>query len=142
MATSPRDIADRFVASVWNEGEIELLDELFAADVESRLNAEVLQGRSALKDFVWQFHRAFPDLRVEAVSTVVDETALAQGLQMRGTHEGPLLEIEETGRPVSFTATHILHLGPDGTVVRYWGNFDALGLLQQLGVLGDEPEDE
>lgn len=141
MAASPQEVADRFVSSVWNEGEIELLDELVVPEVESRLNAEVLQGRSALKDFVWQFHRAFPDLLVEVDSTVLDETAIAQGLRMRGTHEGPLLEIEETGRPVSFTATHILHLGPDGAVVRYWGNFDALGLLQQLGVLGSDSDE-
>ena len=141
MNVTPQEIADRFVSSVWNEGEIELLDELVEPDVESRLNAEVLQGRGALKDFVWQFHRAFPDLLVEVDSTVVDETAVAQGLRMRGTHEGPLLEIEATGRPVSFTATHILHLGENGTVNRYWGNFDALGLLQQLGVLGNEPEE-
>lgn len=141
MNASPREIADRFVSSVWNEGEIELLDELVAPDVESRLNAEVLQGRGALKDFVWQFHRAFPDLLVEVDSTVFDEGAVAQGLRMRGTHEGPLLEIEATDRPVSFTATHILHLGESGTIDRYWGNFDALGLLQQLGVLGDEPEE-
>lgn len=141
MSASPQEIADRFVSSVWNEGEIDLLDELVAPDVESRLNAEVLQGRGALKDFIWQFHRAFPDLLVEVESTVLDEAAVAQGLRMRGTHEGPLLEIEATGRPVSLTATHILHLGDSRTVSRYWGNFDALGLLQQLGVLGDEPDE-
>jgi predicted SnoaL-like aldol condensation-catalyzing enzyme len=76
MSASPRKIADRFVSSVWNEGEIERLDDLVAPDVESRLNSEVLQGRGALKDFVWQFHRAFPDLLVEVDSTVLDEAAI------------------------------------------------------------------
>lgn len=136
------DVARGFLEEVWNEGDLEALDDLFAPDVHCRLNAETLEGRGAIKDFVWQFHRAFPDIDVRVQTSVVTGDRVAQGFVVTGTQEGALLEIEPTGRPVQVTGTHVLELGENGRVDRYWGNFDALGLLEQLGVLGEEEEPE
>lgn len=134
-----RTVARLFLEEVWNQGTVERLDALFAPDVRCRLNAETMEGRGAVKDFVWQFHRAFPDLRVRAETTVAQKTRVAQGFVMSGTQDGALLEIAPTGRTVEITGTHVLELDEEGRVARYWGNFDALGLLEQLGVLGNAP---
>lgn len=143
MSDRAEEVARAFLEDVWNRGTIERLDELFAPDVRCRLNAEVLEGRGAVKDFVWQFRRAFPDLEVRVESTASGASRIAQGFVLTGTQEEALLEIPPTGRTIEITGTHILELDEEGRVARYWGNFDALGLLEQLGVLGEEaPEQE
>ncbi len=44
------------------------------------------------------------------------------------------MRIPATGRQVEVTGTVTYRLA-GGKVVEYWGNFDTLGLMQQLGVL-------
>ncbi len=53
---------------------------------------------------------------------------------VRGTHQGEWLGIAPTGKPVTFTGIWIARL-TDGNLEEQWVNFDALGLLQQLGAI-------
>jgi predicted ester cyclase len=53
---------------------------------------------------------------------------------MRGTHEGSFLGVPATGRTVSSTGITIFRV-ESGMLSEGWINFDALGLLRQLGVV-------
>jgi predicted ester cyclase len=52
----------------------------------------------------------------------------------RGTHRGEFAGIPATGKAVSMSVTTIYRIS-DGQVVDLWENYDALGLLQQLGAV-------
>jgi predicted ester cyclase len=52
----------------------------------------------------------------------------------RGTHKGELMGIPATGKPVVVTGMDIFHIS-SGKVVESWTNWDALGMMQQLGVI-------
>ncbi len=52
----------------------------------------------------------------------------------RGTHKGQWRGMPATGKQVVLTGITISHM-VEGKVVEDWHNADALGLLQQLGVV-------
>jgi predicted ester cyclase len=52
----------------------------------------------------------------------------------RGTHKGELMGIPATGKPVVVTGIDIFQIS-SGKVVESWINWDALGMMQQLGVI-------
>ena len=71
---------------------------------------------------------------------VTIEDSLSQGdrvairFRLRGTHTGELLGIPATGKAVNISATGIFRV-VDGKATDNWVNVDALGLMQQLGVV-------
>jgi steroid delta-isomerase-like uncharacterized protein len=68
------------------------------------------------------------------------EDTLAEGDQvmirwiMRGTHDGPLMGIPATGKPVTVGGIDVFRIA-SGQIVELWQNFDHLGMLRQLGVI-------
>lgn len=62
------------------------------------------------------------------------EMAVVDRYRMRGTHEGEFRGIPPTGAEVEFTGIIIHHL-EDGEVVEDVAEFDALDVMEQLGVV-------
>jgi predicted ester cyclase len=54
-----------------------------------------------------------------------------------GTHEGELAGIPRTGRRFFVTGISIARIA-NGKITESWNNWDALGLMQQLGVVSSE----
>ncbi len=62
---------------------------------------------------------------------------------VRGTHRGEFQDVSPTGKEVEFTGIHISHINEEGKLQESWENYDALGLMQQLGAIpvpGDSEE--
>jgi predicted ester cyclase len=55
-------------------------------------------------------------------------------LTFRGTHQGELMGMPATGKHVTYTGIGIDTV-VNGTITEMWLNFDALGVLQQLGAV-------
>jgi predicted ester cyclase len=51
-----------------------------------------------------------------------------------GTHQGEFQGIPATGRTVTITGMGIARI-EDGRIAESWWDFDALGLMQQLGAV-------
>ena len=52
----------------------------------------------------------------------------------RGTNTGEMMGMPATGKPATVTGIIVNRLAA-GKIAEGWGNFDALGMLQQLGVI-------
>jgi len=70
--------------------------------------------------------------------TIEDRIAEGEKVVMRytlhGTHQKPWRGVSPTDRPLTITAT-ITYRFSDGKIAEAWQNADALGLVQQLGVI-------
>jgi predicted ester cyclase len=66
---------------------------------------------------------------------LVDGDRVAVRWTSSGTHTGPFMGAEPTGRAVSHWAVVIYRL-QDGKVVEMWPMVDRLGMMRQLGVVG------
>ncbi len=80
------------------------------------------------------FYAAFPDCRVTLEDLIAEGDQIAFRLTLRGIHRGRYLGVPATGRHVRWVEIHWLRV-VDGQVVEQWLERDALGLLEEFGVL-------
>jgi len=87
--------------------------------------------KAAMKQMI----SAFPDLRVVVDDVIAEGELVAVRWSFNGTHQGIYWNIKPTGRKVSVSAITIHRLNEDGFIAERWVSLDAIGLLEQLGVL-------
>jgi steroid delta-isomerase-like uncharacterized protein len=87
----------------------------------------VARGSAAMAD-------AFPDLRTAEADSVKEGDKVAFRWLLSGTHEGEFMGVAATGRRVEVMGMDIVRVA-DGEIVEHWGEFDAVGLLRQIGVI-------
>jgi predicted ester cyclase len=80
------------------------------------------------------FRSALPDGHIEIEDLLAEGDKVATRFRLRGTNTGSFQGMPPTGKAVDITATGIFRV-VDGRVADNWVNFDALGLMQQLGVV-------
>jgi len=137
-APDNEQLARRYVEDVINQGQLDLVDEIYAEDYVNHTAAETdaevaLSGREGVKDVVTQWRAAFPDLHVSIDDMFGFEDRVAFRATVRGTHDGDWAGVKATGRAVDIRIISIIRVA-NGQIVERWENADNLSLLQQLGV--------
>ena len=128
-------VVQRFYREMWSEGNLDVADELFAAGFIGHAPGNTLtRGPAGVKKLVGDWRTGVPDMTLEIHAQVAEGSRCATRFTGRGTHLGPWLGIPPTGREVSLSGIAITRV-IDGQVVSDWGEFDVMGLLQQLGVV-------
>ena len=77
--------------------------------------------------------RAFPDLHVAQADSVTEGDKVAFRWIMSGTHEGELMGVAPTGERVTVMGIDVVRIR-NGEILDYWGEFDVMGMLRQLGI--------
>jgi steroid delta-isomerase-like uncharacterized protein len=94
-----------------------------------------LHGPMDLARFNAEAVAAFSDLHVTIEDLLAEGDEVAVRWTLRGTHDGELRGgIPATGRRVEVSGITISRI-EKGKVVESWGNYDLLGMLQQLNVM-------
>jgi len=126
----------RFYEEVWNGGNLAVVDEFVAANYVDHdpQPTGALEGVEGIKQSVTMYRTAFPDAHFTIEDQIAEGDLLVTRWRARGTHQGPLMGIPPTGKPAMVTGISITRWA-SGKVVEGWTNFDALGLLQQLGAV-------
>lgn len=91
-------------------------------------------GRAAIRERAALLLQAFPDLRLERITLVIDGDRHADRWLMTGTHLGELFGIPATGRTVRVEGATFTRLGSNGLVVEDVHLTDRAALLAQLGL--------
>jgi steroid delta-isomerase-like uncharacterized protein len=138
MGTDNQEKSRRIFEEVWNQKRIEQIDELVATDyVHHDVRSPDQKGIEAYKQFVDLYLNAFPDIRFQIEDEISDGDTVVVRWTVTGTHNGDLPGLPRTGRPISVTGITIARLS-DGKFVESWNNWDALGMMQQLGAVPAE----
>lgn len=120
----------------WNSGNEAALDELIAANCvhHDPANPDISTGPQGQKQLMRKYRTAFPDTRFRVEQIVEQGDTVAARWTVTGTHKGELEGITPTGKSVTVTGISLDRLS-GGKIVEGWSNWDALGLLTQLGVV-------
>ena len=124
----------RLFEEVWNQGNLATVDELLAADYVLHDPAMLIRGPEGFKAYVSAFRVAFPDLHATIEDQIAQDDKVAMRFTVRATHKGEFQGLPPTGKQITLSGINIQRF-VDGKIVENWVNLDALGLLQQLGVL-------
>lgn len=113
---------------------ISAIEEFFIPDCPAHLpGMSEPTDRDGFRQFVAMLYTAFPDLHHEVKEQMAENDKVASIINVYGTHQGSFQGIAPTGRQVMFEDFMITRV-QGGKVVELWAQFDALKLLQQLGV--------
>lgn len=138
MATLEENKASvrRLIEDVWNEGKLDLIDELFAEGATLTVGGRTSPpgGPAVVKAVVSHWRAAFPDFHFELADLIAEGDRVVVRVPFTGTQQGRLMDIAPTGRAVRVGEILILRL-VDGKIVEGWEEFDELGMRQQLGAL-------
>ena len=135
-ATLAKMAVSRFYQAVgecFHSGEAAVLDDTLAPDFRHHLPG-MPPDREGLKQALLMFRAAFPDYEMTVDEIFAHGDLVADRVTWQATHRGVLMGIPPTGTRVTVTETHLARVA-DGRVVERWGNWDQMGLLQQLGAI-------
>jgi steroid delta-isomerase-like uncharacterized protein len=137
MSEYRKTLERRTWEEVVNQKNLDLLDELFAADYvhhDPSLPPDMQRGLDAYRLVLTMFFDAFPDLQGTIEDVVGEGDKVASRLRWRGTHQGELMGIPPSGKQVEFTLQAI-HRIAEGKIVEGWVNYDTLGMMRQIGAI-------
>ncbi len=124
----------RWVEEAWNTGNFASADEMYSVSYVLHDNTGTVPGPQGLAQFISVFRTGFPDLHLAIEDMIAEEDKVAWRFTARGTHKGELMGIPPTGKPVTVSGV-VCSRFANGKWEEDWSNFDALGMLQQLGVV-------
>ena len=125
----------RFVEEVQNNKSEDAFDELNdPALVNLSAPPGVPSDRDGSKAYLFGFLNAFPDSTWTIDDMIAEGDQVATKKTLRGTHTGPLGDIDPTGQPVTLQFVDITRLR-DGRIVEHWLSMDQLSFMQQLGLV-------
>jgi steroid delta-isomerase-like uncharacterized protein len=121
---------------VWEEGNIDLVDELLAPDYINHTPASPDQptGPEGVKGVVAMFRSAIPDLRVVVEDMIAEGDKVVVRYTLEGTHEGELFGVPPTGQRLNIKSIAVERVS-DGKIREHWRVTDSLDMMQQLGVI-------
>ena len=134
MSDKQEAIVRRSIDEVWNKGKLDVIDQVFTTDFVSHDPINQSRGLPAFKGVVTKYRSAFPDCRLDIDDVFSAGDKVVVRWRYSGTHKGQLEGIAPTGRHVSGSGITINILSGDRIREAYI-NWDALGLMQQLGVV-------
>ncbi len=134
-AEEKKAIVRRLFEELWNQGKLDVADEIFATDyIFHEPVAGEVRGPEGFKQFVSMYRIAFPDLQFRIEDQIAEGDKIVTRWIATGTHKGELMGISPTSVQVTVTGIGIARTD-GGKIVEFWDNYDALGMLQQLGVV-------
>lgn len=132
------ELVERLVEKSWNNVDLSVVDECVHPDAVDDITFVPTVDEDAdmvetYKQQLRQIHDAFDDVTVELTHVVADESTVAYRWIGEATHTGAFLGIPPTDETVQITAQNLLEI-EDGMITAAWGQYDTMGLMQQLGV--------
>jgi len=125
------DVVRQVFSEVWSKGNVDLIDELYAADFVGHFPGVTFHGRAGIRDHVLAHRKAFPDWTEEIEDTIADGDQVVAQFRSRGTNLGEFLNNAPTGNRIEITEVAIFKL-KDGNIVEQWVYPDVLSLQRQL----------
>ena len=128
----------RAVFDAFNSGDVDALDDVVAADAVDHdpYNPYREEGAEGLKKVIGMYRSAFPDLEIKVEDQIAEGDKVVTRWTGTGTHQGELMGAAPTGKSSTVTGIGIDRI-ENGKIVEAWSNWDALGMMQQLGLAGE-----
>jgi steroid delta-isomerase-like uncharacterized protein len=119
----------------WNAGDLDLFDEILAADYVHRDPAEPdVRSLEDYKRYVSYVHSRYPGLHLAIEDMLAEGDKVAARYTWRVTDTVGREDRPPTSRQVTVTGTAIYRLA-GGRIAEIWVNWDELGYYRQLGVV-------
>ena len=135
MKRDPESVARRLIEQGFNEGDLDVCDDVAAAELVEHQNfgPHHAAGAEGVKAVIASLRRAFSDFHLEIEHLAVDGELVWLHMSGTGTNDGPFMGNRPTGRRMRIDVFDLLRI-VDGVLVEHWGVPDRLEALLQLAL--------
>jgi steroid delta-isomerase-like uncharacterized protein len=136
MSEQNKTVVRRLFDELWNKGNLQVADELIAPNYlhHDDSTRDLGKGPEGEKKRVNLYRTAFHDFRLSIEDLLAEGETVVARWSCRGVHKGELDGIAPTGKQFAITGITITRFS-NGKIVEGFVNWDALGLMRQLGVV-------
>ncbi len=136
MSEANKRVVRRLIEELWNQGDASVAEQLFTPNYTHHDASTPDFGRGPQSEVKRMnlYRGAFPDLRVTIENIISESDTVMARWSCHATHKGDLTGIAPTGKTIDITGMSIVRLSA-GKMAEGWVQWDALGMLQQLGVV-------
>jgi steroid delta-isomerase-like uncharacterized protein len=126
------ETAERWTTEVWNNQELDVLDEIAAPEILHHGAAfPDVSGTEALKGSLTRQFEAFPDITLNIDDAFADDNVAVVRWSGTGTQEGDFLGESASGKPVNISGVNVYRM-ECGKIVESWSEMNALDVLYQI----------
>ncbi len=125
----------RWIDEVFNKGNLTVVDELVDPDwVDHNPVPDQKPGIEGAKQAVRLYRTGFPDMVCTIDEQLADGDKVVTRFTVRATHRGEYMGTAPSGRRIDVKGITIDRFA-HGKAIETWTEFDALGMLQQIGAI-------
>jgi predicted ester cyclase len=129
-------LVHRWFEDLFNAGNLEVADEIIAPDHVNHdpTFPDIPPGPEGQKQVVNLYRSAFTNAHISIEDQLAEGDRVVTRGTGSGTHQGELMGVAPTGNQVRVTGIIINRLS-DGKIAESWTNYDALGVMRQIGAI-------
>jgi steroid delta-isomerase-like uncharacterized protein len=138
MSDSIKEIVNRKFTALIPTWDLALVDEIFDENIVSHdpTEPEPIRGRETYRAAMHEFGSAFPRAQINIEDQLTAGDRVVTRWSFTSRHDREVYGVPATGRQVTITGMDI-HRVADGRIVEEWTEWDALGLMRQLGLISE-----
>jgi len=129
-----KSIARRYFEEIWNQNNLDVIDEIIAPQVVGYAAGQTFRGADALRQRAKTLRSIYSDPRFEIEDEIVEGNKVLVRWALCGRHTGEYMGAKPTGKEIVSTGMNLFRFA-DGRIEELWVESDDLGELQQLGVV-------
>jgi predicted ester cyclase len=135
MAHDPETVARRLIEEGFNQGNLDVCDELNSGDLveHQSFGPDHAPGPEGVKAVIRSLRQAFGDFHLEIEDLTVAGDKVWLRMTGSGTNDGSFMGNAPTGRRMRTDVFDIVRV-QHGRIVEHWGVPDRLSVLFQLGL--------
>ena len=131
-------LVKRFAEKGWRAEDTDaMVNEFWAPNLMIQSPPLQFKSSTEFKQHVTTARAAFPDLAFTLEEAMAEGDRVAYRWTFRGTHQGEFMGVTGTGKQIVVTGAGFARIA-DGKLVELRENFDALGMMQQIGAIPTE----
>lgn len=131
MSQEIKKIAESYVHRIWDERNLNAIDELISSKCVIHSLLGDFQGPESMKKIVQTWLIGFPDLIVKNIAFICENDLVVIHWQAHGSHQGEFKGIKPTGKTVDYAGATIYRI-QEGKIIEYWAYIDLQQLLKQI----------
>lgn len=133
MAVDVKQVYRTFLEDAFVKGRLEVFDEVCDRSYRGHDPLGGDLDLSKAKENCAMYRSAFPSLRSTILAQCLEGEILVTHWRMSGTHDGTLFGVAPTGAPCTVEGISLARFR-GGKCVEDWVQWDALGLMRQIGM--------
>jgi len=124
----------RFVAEVFEQGDVSAVDQLVAADFVPHTWPSTGDGRGDLRRAMERVSKGLTGAAFTIDDLIAEGDRVVARLTASATQTGVFMGMPPSGKRYTIAEIHIFRVR-GGQIVEHWHQFDQLGLMRQLGAI-------